>query len=416
MSNQSKPPGQFARHAEMHLRVAMGDTRIVALVGPRQSGKTTLVRKIAIAEGMEFITLDDEQFRQFAITDPNGFIRNLGRAVIDELQRASGLILALKRAVDDTPQPGRFLITGSVDLFRTAISPDSLAGRIESIELLPLSQAEIERRGAGGFLVSAFAGKFPAMQETGHTPQLMQRVIAGGYPESLARTSSVRRQAWLLAYARALVERDVTEIATISKTAELSRLLDHAAALSGQTVNLSAMAAPLGVDSKTVDRWLALLEQMFVVRRVRAWHRNDLKRLIKTPKLHFLDSGLLAALRRIDLNDLQADRAKFGALLEGFVFSELSKLANQSPDNISISHYRDRDNVEVDFVLEQAGKVIGIEVKASATASPRDFHGLRRLQDATGKAFACGILLHDGERIQRTGDRLFAMPIDQLWA
>jgi predicted AAA+ superfamily ATPase len=416
MPDQPNQTATFARHAEMRVREAMGDTRIVALVGPRQSGKTTLVRKIAADEALNFITLDDEQFRQFANADPNGFMRGLGRAVIDEIQRAPGLILALKKAVDDDSRPGRFLITGSVDLFRSALSPDSLAGRVETIELLPLSQAEIERHDVPDFLARAFAADFPALSETGRTPDLVERAVAGGYPEALARTSAARRRDWLTAYARALAERDVTEIAGVSKTAELARLLDHAAIASGQMVNLSALAAPLGVDSKTVDRWLSLLEQMFVVRRVRAWHRNDLKRLVKTPKLHFLDTGLLAALRRVGVDDLRADRGKLGSMLEGFVFSEVSKLAGQSPDPASISHYRDRDQVEVDFVIEQAGRVLGVEVKAAATVKPDDFHGLKRLHDATGEAFACGIVLHDGDRIQRTGERLFAMPISQLWA
>jgi len=413
-TSASDPP--IARHAEARVLDAMADTRIVALVGPRQSGKTTLARKIAADRSLDFVTLDDEQYRQFASDDPSGFIRGLDRVVIDEIQRAPGLILALKKAVDEDPRPGRFLITGSVDLFQGTISPDSLAGRVETIELLPFSQAEIERRAPPGFLVRAFRADFSALEKTGRVPDLIARVVAGGYPEALARARPARRQAWLTAYARALATRDVADIADVSKTTELSRLIDHAAIASSRTINLSALAGPLGVDGKTVDRWLTLLEQMFVVRRVRAWHRNDLKRLVKTPKLHFLDSGLLAALRRVTEKDIEDDRSKLGPLLEGFVFSELSKLVGQGDHPISISHLRDRDKVEVDFVLEQARRVVGIEVKAAASVKPEDFHGLKRLQVAAGSAFACGILLHDGDRIQRTGDRLFAMPVSQLWS
>ncbi len=416
MSDPTTPAAPIARHAEARVREAMTDTRIVALVGPRQSGKTTLVRKIAADRSLDFITLDDQQFRRFAQDDPAGFLRGLDRAVIDEVERAPGLILSLERAVDEDPRPGRFLITGSVDLFVGTISPDSLAGRVETIELLPFSQAEIERRTASAFLTRAFEVDFPALEATGHTRDLIERVVSGGYPEALARPKPARRRAWLSAYARALTTRDVAEIADVSKTTELSRLIDHAAVASGRTVNLSALASPLGVDGKTVDRWLALLEQMFVIRRVRAWHRNELKRLVKTPKLHFLDSGLLAALRRVTKADIENDRSKLGALLEGFVFSELSKLVGQSDDPVTISHLRDRDKVEVDFVLEQAGRVVGIEVKAAASVKPEDFRGLKQIQDATGRAFACGIVLHDGDRIQRTGDRLYAVPVSQLWA
>lgn len=416
MPDQPNPFGPIVRHAEARALEALNDTRIVALVGPRQSGKTTLARELAAKRGMKFLTLDDEQSRRFAQDDPGGFMRGLDCAAIDEVQRTPDLILALKKAVDEDPRPGRFLITGSVDLFKGTLSPDSLAGRVETIELLPFSQAEIERRGPPNFLSRAFAADFPAFEETGSTPDLVERVVAGGYPEALARADARRRQAWLTAYARALTTRDVAEIATVLKADALPRLLNHVALAASQLVNLSALGAPLGVDSKTVDRWLTLLEQMFVVRRVRGWHRNNLKRLVKAPKIHFLDTGLLSALRRVDADDVRQHREKFGPLLEGFVFCELSKQVAGTLGDVLVSHYRDKDNVEVDFVLEQAAKIVGVEVKAAVTARPEDFHGLRRLRDAAGGAFACGIVLHDGERVQRVADRLYAMPVSRLWA
>jgi len=416
MRERPEQPGLLRRHAEAPVREALSDTRIVALIGPRQSGKTTLVRKIAGDTGMSFITLDDAQSRRFANADPNGFMRGLDRAVIDEIQRAPELILSMKQSVDDDPRPGRFLITGSVELFRSTISPDSLAGRVETLELLPFTQAEIEQCDVPEFLARAFAGDFPAYRETGRTPELIERIVAGGYPEALRRNNATRRVAWLRAYARALTQRDAAEISAVAKTDVLSRMLEFAAAESGRLTNLSALAAPLGVDSKTVDRWLTLLEQMFIVRRIRAWHSNRLKRLVKTPKLHFLDTGLLAALRGDSAKDLRADRNKLGSLLEGFVHAELAKIAGQASSFVSVSHYRDKDKLEVDFVVETAGRIVGIEVKASATVKPEDFRGLKRLSSATGGAFAGGIVLHDGERIQRAGDRLFAMPVSQLWA
>lgn len=415
MTKTPIPPSPLPRHAEARVRAAIKDTRIVAIIGPRQSGKTTLARKIAADEEMNYITLDDDQFRQFANDDPGGFVRSLDRAVIDEIQRAPDLILALKMAVDDDTRPGRFLITGSVDLFKGMISPDSLAGRVETIELLPFSQGEIDCRRAPNFLDRAFNADMPALLETGHLENLIGRVAAGGFPEALSRTNPARRRAWLSAYARSIATRDLAEIADVSKTTELSRLLNLAAVTSGQTVNLSSLASALGVDGKTVDRWLSLLEQMFVIRRVSAWYRNDLKRLVKTPKLHFIDTGLLAALRRVNEDDIKKDRSKLGMLLEGFVYSEIIKQVALSDEPASISHFRDRDKVEVDFVLESAGKIVGIEVKAAAMVKPGDFHGLKRLRAATDQAFTCGIVLHDGERIQRTGDRLFAIPVHCLW-
>ncbi|HAY06377.1 MAG TPA: ATP-binding protein [Hyphomonas sp.] len=415
MPTEKKPGRPTPRHAEARILRALGDTRIVALVGPRQSGKTTLARKIAAARGMTFVTLDDEQFRQFANDDPSGFMRSLDRAVIDEIQRAPSLILALKKTVDEDPRQGRFLITGSVDLFKGMLSPDSLAGRVETIELLPFSQSEIARTPPSGFLDRSFSASFPPIADTGRTPDLIVRVLRGGYPEALARSEATRRRDWLRDYARALALRDAAELAAVSKTAELSRLLERAALASGELVNLSALASPLGIDSKTADRWLTLLEQMFVLRRVRAWHTNELKRLVKTPKVHFLDTGLLAALRRVGADEIDANRQRLGPLLEGFVFSELVKQASLTSGEVYISHYRDKDQIEVDFVLERRRQIVGVEVKAAATVKPEDFRGLRRLKDATGNAFVCGIVLHDGERIQKVGEGLYAMPIQELW-
>lgn len=417
MPNRTTGPGKYVpRHSETRVRDALKDTRIVAIVGPRQSGKTTLARRIAGGDGRPFITLDDDQYRRFAQDDPIGFVRSNPAAVIDEIQRAPGLILAIKQAVDEDPRPGRYLITGSVDLFRAAISPDSLAGRVETIELLPFSQAEIARTGTPRFLERAFAGDFPNPAVTRPASELTQRILAGGFPEAISRAVPARRGSWLRSYARSLAERDVSDIATVGKRGAMTRLLDQAAALSGQLLNMSGMGSRLGVDGKTVDRWLTLFEHMFLVRRVYAWHRNDLKRLVKSPKLQFLDSGLLAALRRVDASALGRDRQQLEPLLECFVHSEIVKAVTLSDEPIITYHYRDRDQVEVDLVLEHLpGEIVGIEVKAGATVRPGDFKGLARLQEAAGPQFACGIILHDGDRVQQTGPKLFAMPVSSLW-
>lgn len=404
------------RHAEARISTALRDTRIVALVGPRQSGKTTLARRFADDEKRPFITLDDEQFRRFAQDDPIGFMRGRHGAVIDEIQRAPGLILELKKQVDDDPTPGRYLITGSVELFRSAISPDSLAGRIETIELLPFSQAEATVAAVPNFLERAFAADFPHLATTGPTANLVERVVSGGFPEVLARPDPVRRQGWLRAYARSLAERDISDMAAISKLDQVTALIDHAAVSASQLVNLSDLGSKLRVDGKTVERWLTLLERMYLVRRIGAWHRNERKRLIKTPKLQFLDSGLLAALRRIDQTAIERNRRSLGPLLECFAYTEVAKAVALHGESIAISHYRDKDGAEVDLVLERSpGEVVGIEVKAGATVRPDDFKALARLEAAAGDQFVCGVLLHDGERIQQTASKMFAMPINMLW-
>lgn len=402
------------RHAEEAVRTALSDTRVVAVVGPRQSGKTTLVRKLA--GDRTYFTLDDEQTRAFALNDASGFIRGLDRAVVDEVHRAPALILAIKKAVDDDTRPGRFLITGSADLFGGSIAPDSLAGRVEQIELLPLSQAEVEQTGPSRFLDRAFNGELEPGAGS-PTDDLVERVLAGGFPEALARSRPARRRDWLLSYARSLAQRDVREIAHIGKADLMSLLVEHAATMSGQLLNMSELGGAVGLDSKTIDRWLTLLEQLFLVRRVRPWFRNGVKRLIKTPKLHFLDPGLLAAVAGVDADRLERNRTAFGPLLECFVYAEISKTIALSEQRPSIHHYRDKDQAEVDFVLERTpGRIVGLEVKASVTVRPEHLKGLARLRDSAGDDFACGVLLHDGDRIVPFGDRLFAAPFSILWS
>ena len=397
------------------MRSALEDTRVVAIVGPRQSGKTTLARRFT-DKRRPFVTLDDEQFRSFAASDPAGFIRQHESAVIDEVQRAPNLLLAIKKVVDEQPSAGRFLITGSVDLFQSLISPDSLAGRIETIELLPFSQAELGQHGESGFLARAFASDFPRFERVGATHNLVGLTLAGGFPEALAREDSQRRTAWLLSYLQALTRRDLTELSRLWKPADILRLVYRAALASSQLVNQRAIGSQLGIDGKTVDRWLVLLEQLFLLRRIPAWHRNELKRLVKTPKIHFLDSGLLAAARRVDATNLHKDRKILGSLFECFAYSELQKLISLTSHSIRISHYRDKDQAEVDLVLENfSGEVVGIEVKASATIRSQDFKGLRLLRRAAGSDFVCGVLLHDGDHIQQFEDSLYAMPLKMLW-
>ncbi len=406
----------FQRHAKSQLQTALADTRIVALVGPRQSGKTTLARQLAVERKMRFVTLDDEQSRQFANDDPIGFLSGTETAVIDEIQRAPELLLSLKKSVDENPVPGRFLITGSVNLFKTSAAPDSLAGRVDTVTLLPLSQSELLNKQPSSFVETAFTNGFAQAENISQTPDLMSRVFSGGFPEVHSRASISRQQAWLRAYASSIAQRDVSDIASIDKTDEFSRLIESAAMAGGQLVNLSTLSSHLHVDNKTVDRWLHLLQQLFLLTRLRAWHTNKLKRLVKSPKLHFIDSGLLAAIQNVTPGDLASDRTRFGPLLECFVYSELAKICALCDYTTSLTHFRENETTEVDFILERTpGKIVGIEVKASATIKPRDLKGLKRLQELTGDGFQCGIVLHNGDDVQQVADKLFIMPISALW-
>ena len=413
MANSSR---YVSRHVEGSLKAALEDSRIVAIVGPRQSGKSTLAKRLAGQDGRKFVTLDDVHVQKFAETDPHGFVRENQFAVIDEVQLVPDLVFALKKDVDENPSPGRWLITGSVDLFKRAVAPDSLAGRVSTVELLPFSQAETAGCAPPAFLPRAFAADFPSFQAVGRTENLVERILTGGYPLAVCKKGMPGRQAWLRAYADSLAEHDLPGLTTAKSSAALSRLLNYAAATAGQTVNLSFLSGHLAIDHKTVDRWLTVLERMFLIRRIAPWSSNRIKRLSRRSKLHFLDSGLAAALRSVNQEAVARRRSEIGPLLEGFVFSEIAKAMIHHEQPLYLSHYRDQNGYEVDFVLENsAGTTIGLEVKAAAGVSPRDLRGLQRLADALGERFACGIILHDGDQIAKLGERIFAMPVGMLW-
>lgn len=388
---------------------------MVLVSGPRQSGKTTLVTDIA-AEGTPFLTLDDANVLRSAIDDPVGFVRGLERAVIDEIQRAPDLLLAIKKAVDGDKTPGKFLLTGSANLLTLPKVADSLAGRMEVVRLLPLSQAEILDE-KSDFIDRAFSGEPPVTGQMVLGDDLVQSVLSGGYPEALGRTRWTRKQDWYQGYLEAIVQRDVRDVAQIEQLAIMPKLMAALAHHAGQLVNYSGIGASLNLNHVTTKKYVNIFESLYLVHSLQPWFSNRLKRLTKSPKLHFYDSGLLAALRDVSPDVIQRDKTSFGAILETFVFSELRKIATWNEQRCSFSHFRDKDKNEVDIVLEnRRGEVIGIEVKSSATVSTGDFAGMRKLAEASGANFVQGIVLYDHDQIVPFGERMFAAPLSSLWA
>jgi predicted AAA+ superfamily ATPase len=245
----------------------------------------------------------------------------------------------------------------------------------------------------------------------------MHLVTAGGYPEAMRRRGERRRQDWYRAYIKSIVERDLPEISNLARPGQVPRVLQIAAQFAGQLTNLSEIGRSVGLDHKTAEHYVSVLEQLYLIQRVQPWSRNELSRLIKTPKLHFLDSGLLTAMRGHSSARLSANRTAFGALLESFVFSELLKLSAWADEHVELFHYRDRDGLEIDFILENsAGEVVGIEVKSAATVTRRDFAGLERIESAAGGAFMQGMVLYDGNQTLAFGEKLRAVPMSALWA
>lgn len=323
------------------------------------------------------ITLDDQTVLEAAHSDPTSFIRGLDRAIIDEIQRAPDLLLAIKKAVDEDYRSGRFLLTGSANVLTLPRIADSLAGRMETIRILPLARAEIEGR-TPTFLERLFEGKLQSRKDAIIGDDLLQLVLLGGFPEPISRKSERRRQDWARAYLTSILSRDLRDIADVEKLTELPKFVRLLAEHSGQLINYSQFGGSINVSHKTGQRYVGLLEQVFLVTTVQPWFTNALKRIVKTPKLHFLDSGLLATTRGLTFDRVKADRGKFGPLLESFVFSEVLKLMTASDLRLTPLHFRDRDMREVDIVLERDdGMIAGIEVKASATVKAGDFGGLR---------------------------------------
>lgn len=416
MNAPQNPAGQtlYPRRMEARLAEALQDTPVVLLAGPRQSGKTTLARQVA-EQGRRYLTLDDDLTLLSAREDPVGLIRGLDRAVIDEVQRAPGLLLAIKKSVDEDRRPGRFLLTGSANLMALPTVADSLAGRMETLHLMPLSQSEMAGR-TDNWIDAAFAGHLlsPVSPVVGEA--LVERVLCGGYPEAVARPTARRRLAWSRQYIDAMVQRDVRDVANIEKLDALPRFLRALAQTAGQMCNYTQLGGQVGLDGKTAAKYVGVFEQMYLLRRIEVWARNRLQRVMKTPKLQFIDSGLLASLQDLSTAEVQRDRTRFGQVLESFVFGELLKHSTTAESGYRLMYYRDADQAEVDVVIENgAGQLIGVEVKAAATVRETDLRGLKKLNSVAGDRFQMGVLLYDGTETLPLGPRYWAVPLSSLW-
>ena len=406
----------YPRYARTRLEEALADTPVVLIHGPRQCGKTTLARMVGDAAGYAYITFDDDVQLAAARFDPVGFVADLpDKVVLDEVQRVPELFLALKSAVDRHRTPGRFILTGSTNVLLVPALADSLAGRMEILRLHPLAQCEVAGH-APRFLDTLFGRRFKNRPYDRLGSELAERIVGGGYPAALVRATPRRRTAWYRDYVETLVQRDVRDLARISSLDALPRLLQLAASQTARLVNVTEMASSFQLSRPTIRDYVTLLERVFLLEHLPPWHTNQLSRLIKTPKLHMGDTGVAAALLGLAGDALWKDRLLLGQLLETFVLQELRRQASWHDAALGFYHYRDKDGVEVDMVLERGvHQLAGIEVKAAATVTEADFRGLRKLQAAAGERFVAGVVLYDGESSIGFGTDLFAVPIRLLW-
>lgn len=404
------------RRAEGLVREAMADTRVVLVNGARQCGKSTLAAVVARDSGAQWRSLDSATWRQAAINDPTEFVAGSSALVIDEVQRVPDLLLAIKESVDADPRPGRFLLTSSARLLGMKSVPDALPGRMETIELWPLSQGEIDKRPAETFVDAAFADG-PDLSHTSSETRAgyVSRLVRGGFPEAVARPER-RRQRFLDEYVSDLINRDVLQVAQIERAQDLRRLLRLVAARSGQLLVPGNLANGLTITAPTVRRYLDLLEEVFLIKRIPAWARSLSRREVGTPKVALVDSGVAANALGHDAAGLQRLDSPLGGLLEGFVAMELARQLTWSGERADLFHYRTKDQVEVDILLEnRQGKVVAIDVKAASTVRADDFRGINHLAGRIGTDLVVGIVLYTGTATVPFGPRNRAVPLAALW-
>ncbi|MGQ0779472.1 MAG: ATP-binding protein [Pseudonocardiales bacterium] len=422
MTEAEHPAQLIKRHATTLVEECVRDFRVTIVNGPRQAGKTTLLRQLHARLGGTFVTLDDADQRAAARQDPGGFLQAAVRPLfIDEIQRAGNeLVLAIKAAVDHDPQPGTFILSGSTRFLTVPTLSESLAGRAALIELWPFSVAE--RVGTSpDFLDRVFDEPDTLLQATPAEltrHEYLRLACIGGFPEVVARRSARSRTIWFRSYLTTVTQREVLDIARIRNIELLPRMFRLLAALTAQELNTAALARDLGIDDATVRNYLPLLETAFLLHRLPAWSRNLTARVKHRPKIHLTDTGLAAWLLEQSADALaRPGNPAAGSLLETFVVNELTKLQTTTDIEVGMFHFQDRDGREVDCVLETpAGRVVGVEVKAATTVRSEDFRHLTTLRDRIGAHFTAGVVFFTGTRPLPFGDRLMALPISLLWA
>lgn len=418
------------RHLSSSLEDALDTSRVVVLHGPRQSGKSTLARRIAAERGGDYVTLDDDDFLAVALDDAHAFLRAFrSPMVIDEVQRAGDrLVRAVKIAVDDGENAtGRFLLTGSSNFLTVPTISESLAGRAVILTLWPFSQAELRASApqrSPNAVERWFEGS-PALQRAASSAisrsEYLAMTCVGGFPE-VQRLDARGRRRWFSAYAETVVRRDIAQLGDIRRIALLPRVLQLAAAQTAGELNVSRWADQLGADRATVQSYLGWLRTVFLIHELPSWRRNRTARVVRRPKLHIADSGLAAGLLGLTADAVASlHHPMTGPLLETFAVNEIVRLCAASEMPVSLHHYRDSNQHEVDLVIERSdGAVVAVEIKATSSPRADDLRHLARFRDRLDAvdpgSLRAGVLLHTGANTLPHGDRLLSASLDTLWS
>jgi predicted AAA+ superfamily ATPase len=393
----------------------MATRRVVLLAGPRQCGKTTLAKQINTAKET-YLTLDDRALKEAAQTDPQSFVQHRSQTlIIDEIQRVPDLLPAIKKVVDEDMRPGQYLLTGSAHIQTLPHSQESLAGRMTTVRLRPLAWGEIKGT-LPHFLDYAFAGNFEFQCRSEGKESLIGMALRGGFPEALTLEDRDRRK-WYQDYIEALLSRDLRDLTKINRYDAMLALTQILAAWSSKLMDVTAISSGLSIHQPTVTSYMNALEALYLVEKVRPWTKTDYGRVGKRPKLFITDSGLMAGILSWKSEQILLDADRLGKLMETFVFCELLAQIDASSGFYEISHYRDREGREIDFLVENEEQaILGVEVKSSSSVQKKDFKHLQWFQEnlAKNRPFK-GIVFYTGERTLSFGKSLWAVPISMLW-
>jgi uncharacterized protein len=410
----------YQRYIANPITEALKDTPVILITGARQTGKSTLCRQL-VEEGNfdgQIMTMDDPTTLTAAQADPLGFLQDLStHAIIDEIQRAPELFLSIKKLVDENRKGRRLILTGSADVMTLPQVADSLAGRIETHNLWPLSQSEI--LGKRSKFLSTLVVPDGRFQSHKHNwKDIIEAIRAGGYPEALQRETERRKAKWFESYIGAVLQKDIRNLANIEGLTQLPNILQFIGTRVGSTVNLSDIARLSGVKNTTLQRYMALLEHVFLILKIPAWTPNIEGQFVKSPKIFLNDTGLLCHLRGESVDSLMANRTTVGAFLENFIVMEIIKQLSWSDLFLKPYHFSVHSGAEVDLVLEDRKKQLyGIEIKSTASIGQNDFKGLKRLAEVAGKKFQKGVLLYGGEHmVGGFGENLQAVPLSAVWS
>ena len=406
----------FTRWVQRRVQSLLEGFPVVFLQGARQVGKTTLAQQL-IQQGLlsRYYTMDDPLIYASASQDPMGFAESLpAGSVLDEVQRVPELFRVLKMRVDAHRQSGMFLLTGSANPLTVPKVSESLAGRMAIATLYPLSQGEIEGQ-QEEWLQRVFSGETSVSSQP-EPMGLGLRLLRGGYP-SVVELGAEARSEWYRAYLATLLTRDVQQIADVERLVEFPRLLQLLATLSTRLLNVASLSRETGIPQTTLQRYLALLETLFLIYRIPAWYANLGKRLLKTPKILLNDTGLCAYLLNANEERIEQDPLLRGQLVETFVGLEILKKIEFTGHRMSLFHLRTDKGLEMDYVLENAsGELVGVEVKASRTLTKSDFKSLEAFREMVGERFVAGVVLYLGSETLPFGQRLWAQPLSALWS